>query len=218
VPTVRGLAGASTGISRARPPKKTSLRIGTHRSMPQREWPGIAASHRRPARTPANLCGHSISSRCLDDFLTGHIPGTEVPLGMSRRLFAPCERLHQGICSSRGEPQGFAPRSCSPTPSTSARQTRKISASPADESFTSSRKKPAHGFARCSAPPTSRVRQAGGAIFCTATRSRSSNSGETTISSKPRRPRPTWPPAGTVCRRASPEQGDCPRSFRRALQ
>ncbi|MFJ4468551.1 hypothetical protein ACIP2X_13855 [Streptomyces sp. NPDC089424] len=37
-----------------------------------------------------------VSSRCLDDFLTCRIPGTEVHLSMSRRLFASCERLHQG--------------------------------------------------------------------------------------------------------------------------
>ncbi|MEU0250664.1 hypothetical protein ABZ192_41520 [Streptomyces sp. NPDC006235] len=30
----------------------------------------------------------------LDDFLTCRIPGTEVHLGMSRRLFAACARLH----------------------------------------------------------------------------------------------------------------------------
>ena len=31
----------------------------------------------------------------LDDFLTCRIPGTEVHLGMSRKLFAVCERLHE---------------------------------------------------------------------------------------------------------------------------
>ncbi|GAA2463365.1 gamma-glutamyltransferase [Streptomyces macrosporus] len=31
----------------------------------------------------------------LDDFLTCRIPGTEVVLGMSRRLFAACEQLHE---------------------------------------------------------------------------------------------------------------------------
>ncbi|MGW2161630.1 hypothetical protein [Nonomuraea sp. NPDC001699] len=31
----------------------------------------------------------------LDDFLTCRIPGTEVRLGMSRKLFAACERLHE---------------------------------------------------------------------------------------------------------------------------
>ncbi|MGW7694576.1 hypothetical protein ACWGMA_38015 [Streptomyces asiaticus] len=31
----------------------------------------------------------------LDDFLTCHIPGTEIHLGMSRKLFAACERLHE---------------------------------------------------------------------------------------------------------------------------
>jgi len=31
----------------------------------------------------------------LDDFLSCRIPGTEVHLGMSRRLFAACERLRQ---------------------------------------------------------------------------------------------------------------------------
>ncbi|BCM65665.1 hypothetical protein EASAB2608_00999 [Streptomyces sp. EAS-AB2608] len=31
----------------------------------------------------------------LDDFLTCRIPGTEVHLGMSRKLFAACERLHE---------------------------------------------------------------------------------------------------------------------------
>ncbi|MEV7556463.1 gamma-glutamyltransferase [Streptomyces sp. NPDC089795] len=36
-----------------------------------------------------------IRSMGLDDFLTCRIPGTEVHLGMSRRLFAACERLHR---------------------------------------------------------------------------------------------------------------------------
>ncbi|MDQ0578439.1 hypothetical protein [Streptomyces rishiriensis] len=31
----------------------------------------------------------------LDDFLTCRIPGTEVHLGMSRKLFAACKRLHE---------------------------------------------------------------------------------------------------------------------------
>ncbi|MFC4011127.1 hypothetical protein ACFOY2_28140 [Nonomuraea purpurea] len=31
----------------------------------------------------------------LDDFLTCRIPGTEVHLGVSRKLFAACERLHE---------------------------------------------------------------------------------------------------------------------------
>ncbi|SEH03925.1 hypothetical protein SAMN05444920_14817 [Nonomuraea solani] len=31
----------------------------------------------------------------LDDFLTCRIPGTEVHLGMSRKLYAACERLHE---------------------------------------------------------------------------------------------------------------------------
>jgi hypothetical protein len=42
---------------------------------------------------------HSLRARLrsmgLDDFLTCRIPGTEVHLGMSRKLFAVCERLHQ---------------------------------------------------------------------------------------------------------------------------
>lgn len=37
----------------------------------------------------------SIRSMGLDDFLTCRIPGTEVHLGMSRKLFATCERLHE---------------------------------------------------------------------------------------------------------------------------
>ncbi|MEU6719608.1 hypothetical protein ABZ897_49810 [Nonomuraea sp. NPDC046802] len=36
-----------------------------------------------------------IRSMGLDDFLTCRIPGTEVHLGMSRKLFAACERLHE---------------------------------------------------------------------------------------------------------------------------
>jgi len=36
-----------------------------------------------------------IRSMGLDDFLTCRIPGTEVHLGMSRKLFASCERLHE---------------------------------------------------------------------------------------------------------------------------
>ncbi|MBB4919167.1 gamma-glutamyltransferase [Streptosporangium saharense] len=36
-----------------------------------------------------------IRSMGLDDFLTCRIPGTEVRLGMSRKLFAACERLHE---------------------------------------------------------------------------------------------------------------------------
>ncbi|MER5387239.1 hypothetical protein ABT040_44670 [Streptomyces sp. NPDC002688] len=31
----------------------------------------------------------------MDDFLTCRIPGTELRLGMSRRLFAACQQLHQ---------------------------------------------------------------------------------------------------------------------------
>ncbi len=37
----------------------------------------------------------NIRSMGLDDFLTCRIPGTEVHLGMSRKLFAACERLHE---------------------------------------------------------------------------------------------------------------------------
>lgn len=36
-----------------------------------------------------------IRSMGLDDFLSCRIPGTEVHLGMSRKLFAACERLHE---------------------------------------------------------------------------------------------------------------------------
>ncbi|MET8984865.1 hypothetical protein ABZW49_05415 [Nonomuraea wenchangensis] len=36
-----------------------------------------------------------IRSVGLDDFLTCRIPGTEIHLGMSRKLFAVCERLHE---------------------------------------------------------------------------------------------------------------------------
>ncbi|MGW4967443.1 hypothetical protein ACWEPL_60405 [Nonomuraea sp. NPDC004186] len=42
---------------------------------------------------------HTLRARVLswglDDFLTCRIPGTEVHLGMSRKLYAACERLHQ---------------------------------------------------------------------------------------------------------------------------
>ncbi|MFJ9008113.1 hypothetical protein [Streptomyces canus] len=36
-----------------------------------------------------------IRSMGLDDFVSCRIPGTEVHLGMSRKLFAACERLHE---------------------------------------------------------------------------------------------------------------------------
>ncbi|MET9245642.1 hypothetical protein [Nonomuraea sp. NPDC003709] len=36
-----------------------------------------------------------IRSMSLDDFLACRIPGTEVHLGMSRKLYAACERLHE---------------------------------------------------------------------------------------------------------------------------
>ncbi|MGW1029797.1 hypothetical protein ACWD4J_40025 [Streptomyces sp. NPDC002577] len=51
----------------------------------------------RGAETQAeqHILRAGVRSMGLDDFLTCRIPGTEVHLGMSRRLFAACERLHQ---------------------------------------------------------------------------------------------------------------------------
>ncbi|MFG2924267.1 hypothetical protein ACGFYA_22530 [Streptomyces sp. NPDC048305] len=46
-------------------------------------------------RTDPNTLRADMRSMGLDDFLSCRIPGTEVHLGMSRRLFAACERLHE---------------------------------------------------------------------------------------------------------------------------
>ncbi|MEV4751670.1 hypothetical protein AB0K21_35390 [Streptosporangium sp. NPDC049248] len=45
--------------------------------------------------TERHILRARIRSMGLDDFLTCRIPGTEVHLGMSRKLFAACERLHE---------------------------------------------------------------------------------------------------------------------------
>ncbi|MER5427214.1 hypothetical protein [Streptosporangium roseum] len=47
------------------------------------------------SRTERHIPRASIRSMGLDDFLTCRIPGTEVHLGMSRKLFAACKRLHE---------------------------------------------------------------------------------------------------------------------------
>lgn len=47
------------------------------------------------ADTEQHALRAGIRSMGLDDFLSCRIPGTEVHLGMSRKLFAACERLHE---------------------------------------------------------------------------------------------------------------------------
>ncbi|MET9105025.1 gamma-glutamyltransferase [Streptomyces zhihengii] len=47
------------------------------------------------ADTEQHILRAGLHARGLDDFLSCRIPGTEVHLGMSRRLFAACERLHE---------------------------------------------------------------------------------------------------------------------------
>ncbi|MCZ4102280.1 gamma-glutamyltransferase [Streptomyces sp. H39-C1] len=61
---------------------------------------GLTLAMRADAREPAphveqHILRAGIRSMGLDDFLTCRIPGTEVHLGMSRTLFAACERLHE---------------------------------------------------------------------------------------------------------------------------
>ncbi|MFI0818642.1 gamma-glutamyltransferase [Streptomyces sp. NPDC021098] len=61
---------------------------------------GLTLAMRADARgaaphTEQHTLRAGIRSMGLDDFLTCRIPGTEVHLGMSRKLFAACERLHE---------------------------------------------------------------------------------------------------------------------------
>src|SRR5690606_3987802 len=55
---------------------------------------GRAEAREAAAHTERHTLRARIRSMGLDDFLTCRIPGTEVHLGMSRKLFAACERLH----------------------------------------------------------------------------------------------------------------------------
>lgn len=60
----------------------------------------LTLAMRADARGAAlNIESHTLRAQIrswgLDDFLTCRIPGTEVHLGMSRKLFAACARLHE---------------------------------------------------------------------------------------------------------------------------
>ncbi|MGW5476346.1 gamma-glutamyltransferase [Streptomyces sp. NPDC004008] len=78
---------------------RTSRRRRTGLTTPL-EHDGLTLAMRADARGAAlqaeqQTLRAGIRSMGLDDFLTCRIPGTEVHLGMSRKLFAACERLHE---------------------------------------------------------------------------------------------------------------------------
>ncbi|MFF7152980.1 gamma-glutamyltransferase [Streptomyces jietaisiensis] len=81
------------------PADRTSRRRRTGLTTPL-EHDGLTLAMRADARGAAlqaeqHTLRAGIRSMGLDDFLTCRIPGTEVHLGMSRKLFAACERLHE---------------------------------------------------------------------------------------------------------------------------
>lgn len=81
------------------PADRTSRRRRTGLTTPL-EHDGLTLAMRADARGAAlqaeqHTLRAGIRSMGLDDFLTCRIPGTEVHLGMSRKLFATCERLHE---------------------------------------------------------------------------------------------------------------------------
>ncbi|GGJ04374.1 hypothetical protein GCM10010121_013420 [Streptomyces brasiliensis] len=97
------LALRSAPVSQLRtvpvPADRTSRRRRTGLTTPL-EHDGLTLAMRADARGAAlqaeqHTVRAGIRSIGLDDFLTCRIPGTEVHLGLSRKLFAACERLHE---------------------------------------------------------------------------------------------------------------------------
>lgn len=140
-----------------------------------------------------------IRSWGLDDFLTCRIPGTEVHLGMSRKLFAACARLHE-------EDLAIAQR----TPGLRAEDQPALDHGLSDEAqevqrltqrriFREQQEEARPRLRPCSATPTSGERRATGATCCAVPRSRSSTWRTTRVSSKRPRRKRTWPSAATTC-------------------
>ncbi|MEU8319751.1 hypothetical protein AB0C33_15420 [Nonomuraea sp. NPDC048881] len=98
------LALRSAPVSQLRtvplPAERASRRRRSGLTMPL-EGDDLTHAMRADVRRAATYYtdGHALRARLRsmghDDFLTCRIPGTEVHLGMSRKLFAACERLHE---------------------------------------------------------------------------------------------------------------------------
>lgn len=97
------LALRSAPASQMRTVPVPAYRVSRHRRSgltTPLEDDGLTLAMRADARGAATGAEHhtlraGIRSMGLDDFLSCRIPGTEVHLGMSRKLFATCERLHE---------------------------------------------------------------------------------------------------------------------------